>query len=116
MDYLHITNLFFRGKHGAYDAERRVEQEFSVEVKLAFDAAKVGMSDELANTIDYSDVRNKIQQVIEGTSRYLIETLSEDIARRVLEDARILSVEVTIKKTAVWDNGVPGITIVRKNV
>ena len=114
MDYLHITNLFFRGKHGAYDAERKVEQEFSVEVELAFDAAKVGMSDKLANTVDYSDVRKKIRQVIEGTSRYLIETLAEDMARRILEDARIISVKVTIKKTAVWDNGIPGVTLLRK--
>ena len=114
MDYLHITNLFFRGKHGAYDAERKVEQEFSVEVELAFDVAKVGMSDKLANTVDYSDVRKKIRQVIEGTSRYLIETLAEDMARRILEDARIISVKVTIKKTAVWDNGIPGVTLLRK--
>ena len=115
MDYLHLTNLFFRGKHGAYAKERKVEQEFSVEVKLGVDIAKAGQSNKLADTVDYADVKNKIQQVIEGSSRYLIETLAEDIAQNILEDKRILSVEITIKKTTVWDNGVPGVTIVRTN-
>lgn len=114
MDYIHITNLFFSGKHGVRDAERKVEQEFLIEVKLGFDTAKACKSDKLVDTVDYSEVKNKIQQVIEGSSRYLIETLAEDIATKVFEDARIESAEITIKKTAVWDNGTPGVTIFRK--
>jgi FolB domain-containing protein len=70
MDYIHITNLFFSGKHGYFEKERKVEQEFAIEVKLGFDTVKAGKSDKLADTI---------------------------------------------KKTAVWDNGVPGVTIVRTN-
>ena len=113
MDYIHITNLFFSGKHGVHDTERKVEQEFSIEVKLGFDTAKAGKSDKLADTVDYGDIKNKIQKVIRGSSRYLIETLAEDIAHEILEDKRIQSSEVTIKKTAVWDNGVPGVTVFR---
>lgn len=113
MDYIHITDLFFRGKHGAYAKERKVEQEFLIEVKLGFDTTKAATSDKLADTVDYGDVKNKIQEVIEGSSRYLIETLAEDIATKILEDTRIESAEIKIKKTAVWDNGVPGVTIVR---
>ncbi|MCL4405062.1 dihydroneopterin aldolase [Patescibacteria group bacterium] len=115
MDYIHITGLFFRGKHGIGEAERKVEQEFSIEVKLGFDTTKAAASDKLADTIDYSAVRNEIRDVIEGPSRYLVETLAEDIARRILSDKRIKSAEVTIKKTAVWDNGAPGVTILRNN-
>ena len=115
MDHIHITNLLFRGKHGFGDIERRVEQEFLIEASIEFDTAKAGVSDKLADTIDYTDVRDKIKQVIEGKSRYLIESLAEDISRKILEDKRIKSAEITIKKTAVWDNGVPGVTIVRKN-
>lgn len=115
MDYIHLTNLFFRGKHGHYAAERKVEQEFSIEVKLGFDTTKAGKSDKLADTINYSDVKNKIKEVLEGSSRYLIETLAEDIAQKILENKKIVSAEITIKKTAVWDNGVPGVTIVREN-
>lgn len=52
---------------------------------------------------------------VKHNSYYLIETLAEKIAQKILEDKRILSAEITIKKKAVWDNGVPGLTIVREN-
>ena len=115
MDHIRITDLFFRGKHGVGSAERNVEQEFLIEANRACTAAKAGLSDRLANTVNYSEIRNKIQKIIEGPSRYLIEALAEDIAREILADRRIKSVEVTIKKTAVWKNGVPSVTVTRSN-
>ncbi|HEY5383072.1 MAG TPA: hypothetical protein VIJ88_00755, partial [Candidatus Paceibacterota bacterium] len=57
--------------------------------------------------------KNIIETILKGSSRYLIETLAEDIAAKILEDKRIVSAEITIKKTAVWDNGIPGVTVVR---
>jgi FolB domain-containing protein len=113
MDYIHIDKLVFRGKHGYFAKERRVEQEFALSVKLGVDIAKAGQSDNLADTINYIEVRNTIQSVIEGGSKFLIETLAEEIAQKVLEDKRIQTVELTIQKPEVWHNGVPGVTIVR---
>jgi len=113
MDYIHIDNLFFRGKHGAYIKERRVEQEFAISVKLGVAIDVASKSDKLVHTVDYSDIKNKIQKVIEGSSRYLLEKLAEDIATQILKDKRIHSVEITIKKPEVWKNGIPGVTITR---
>ncbi len=113
MDYVHIDNLFFKGKHGAYAAERKVEQEFEISVKLGVDAPDAGKTDKLKDAVDYQEVKNAIQEVIKGSSRYLIETLAEDIASQILTYPRVKTAEVTIRKTAVWDNGVPGVTIMR---
>jgi len=115
MDYIHIEKLIFKGKHGAYQEERKVEQEFTVSVRLGVDIASAGRSDKLAHTVNYSEVKNKIQKVIEGASRYLLEKLAEEIAASILEDTRIRSVGITIHKPEVWDNGVPGVTIFREN-
>lgn len=115
MDYLHIDSLLFKGKHGAYAQERSVEQEFAVSVRLGVDVQKACKSDKLDETVNYREVKDKIQAVIEGESRYLIEKMAEEIAIHILEDARIKTVEITLKKNAVWDNGIPGITITRKN-
>lgn len=115
MDYLHIDNLLFRAKHGVSAKERRVEQEFAVSIKLGVDAKKAGKTDKLKDTIDYREVKNIIQEVIEGSSRYLVEKLSEEIAEKILKDRRIKTLELTIKKPEVWDNGVPGVTILRSN-
>ena len=113
MDYIHISNLVFRGKHGYFAKERRVEQEFALSIKLGVDTAKAGASDKLADTINYMEVRDTIQSVIEDGSKFLIETLAEEIVQKVLEDKRIQTVELTIQKPEVWQNGVPGVTIVR---
>ncbi|MCL4391991.1 dihydroneopterin aldolase [Patescibacteria group bacterium] len=115
MDSIHITDLLFHGKHGVGGDERNVEQEFSIEVSLGFETSRAGASDRLADTVDYGAIRDTIREVIEGPSRYLIEALAEDIAKRILEDKRIRSAEITIKKTAVWKNGVPSVTITRGN-
>nr|AIA13809.1 Dihydroneopterin aldolase [uncultured bacterium]AIA13899.1 Dihydroneopterin aldolase [uncultured bacterium]AIA14248.1 Dihydroneopterin aldolase [uncultured bacterium] len=113
MDYIHIDKLVLRGKHGHYERERRVEQEFEVWVKLGIETATAGASDKLPDTLDYDEVKTIIQTVVDGSSRYLIEKLAEDMAHKILEDKRVMSIELTIKKPEVWDNGVPGITVVR---
>ncbi len=113
MDYVHIDSLSFSGKHGVYANERRVEQEFVVSLRLGVDAKEAGKSDDLSDTVDYQKVKDIVAEIIEGGSRFLIEKLAEEIAARILKDARVQSVEVTIKKTAVWDNGIPGVTISR---
>jgi dihydroneopterin aldolase len=113
MDTIHIDQLRFKGKHGVYAQERRVEQEFEVSIKIMVDTASAGKSDAIGDTVNYEAIKNTVEEVIQGSSRYLIEVLAEDIATRTLADSQIHSVEVTIRKTAVWDNGVPGVTILR---
>lgn len=115
MDYLHIDSLLFRAKHGVSAKERRVEQEFAVSIKLGVDTKRAGKTDKLKDTVDYQEVKNIIQKVIEGSSRYLVEKLAEEIAGQVLKDKRIKTLELTIKKPEVWDNGIPGVTVFRIN-
>jgi dihydroneopterin aldolase len=115
MDHIHIDNLRFRAKHGVYANERSTEQEFTVSVRLGVEVPQAGKSDELADTVNYQVVKDCIQEVIEGNSRYLIEKLAEEMAEKILEDKRIKTVELTICKPEVWENGTPGITILRAN-
>ena len=42
-----------------------------------------------------------------------VEKIGEDIANKILGDARILSVTVTIKKPVALENGLPGVKITR---
>ena len=114
MDHLHIDNLFFRAKHGVSAKERKVEQEFAIEVMLGVVAPKAGKTDKLKDAVDYQVVKDIIEEVIEGSSRYLVEKLADEIATRVLKDKRIKTIELTIRKPEVWDNGIPGVTILRK--
>lgn len=113
MDRIHIDGLTFSGKHGVFARERRVEQEFAVEVSFTFDTTKAGKSDKLKDTVDYGAIKECIRETIEGKSHYLIEKLADEIARKILTNKRVGEATVTIRKTAVWDNGIPGVTITR---
>jgi len=116
MDSIHIKNLRFNGKHGVYEKERHVEQEFLIDIVLFMDTKKAGQSDALSDTVDYQAIKDITAAVVEGESRYLIEKIADEIAVKILEDVRIQRVEVTIQKTAVWENGVPGVTVTRSRI
>ena len=113
MDYILIDNLHFSGKHGVYEKERAVEQEFLVSLRLGFDTHPSAQTDALADTLDYSEAKRIVERVITGGSCYLVERLADQIAQALLRDPRVLSAEVSIRKVAVWQNGVPGVTVVR---
>ena len=115
MEYIFIEGLKVQGRHGVMDIERKVEQEFQIDVRMDVDTTKAAASDDLADALDYVPVKEKIVEIIQGQSFYLIERLADTIASEILKDKRITKVELTIRKTAVWDNGVPGVVITRSN-
>lgn len=113
MDYLHIDDLLVVATHGHYEPEWSKEQRFLVSLRVGFDSAAGSASDVLSDTIDYDALKAAVQDVLAADHRYLIEKLAADIAGRILMDSRALEATVTIKKLDVWDNGVPGVTIIR---
>ena len=115
MDRIFIENLSFFGKHGVSEKERSLEQEFLIDITVETDASSAAASDDLTDTVDYSALAAIAKEVVEANSFFLIEKLAERIVSRILEDARILKVEVTVRKPAVLANGVPGVKIARTN-
>ena len=115
MDTLFIRGLRFKGKHGVGKEERKRAQEFQVDVEISCDTLRAARSDELADTIDYVPIRDRVQEVIEGPSHKLIERLAEIIADKILKDTRVRHVKITIQKTQMFKTGAPGLTIVRNN-
>lgn len=112
LDYLHVESLRVSGIHGHYEHEWSKEQAFEVSLRVGFESRKAGETDKLEDTIDYDHLKEVIFETFKE-KRFLIERLAEEIADRVLEDARAKEVSVTIKKLEAWDNGVPGVTVNR---
>ena len=113
MDKVFIEGLSIAGKHGVAEHERRVEQEFVLDISALFDARKAAKSDKIKDTVDYSRFRDIAREVIASSPHYLIEKIAGTIANKILKDRRIKEVTVTIRKPAVLPSGVPGITITR---
>lgn len=116
MDYVHIDGLRISGKHGHYVRERRGTQDFEVSVRVALDVQKAGKTDKLRHSLNYSHLKQITEGVFAAAPRYLLETLAEDITKKILKDKRAKEVTVTIKKLHIWKNGIPGVTITRKRV
>jgi dihydroneopterin aldolase len=98
MDRIELRGMSFYGHHGVREAERDQTQEFRVDIEVDADLAEAGQSDRLADTIDYTKVRDAVRDVIEGPSRQLLESLAGAIAERVLSMPRVSAVSVRVAK------------------
>ncbi|MDQ1712167.1 MAG: 7,8-dihydroneopterin aldolase/epimerase/oxygenase [Frankiaceae bacterium] len=93
-----ISGLRVRGFHGVLASERRDGQVFVVDAALT---VPVPPSDDLAGTVDYGALSERLAAVVAGEPVDLIETLAGRLADVCLEDPRVASVEVTVHKPEV---------------
>ena len=85
MDIIRLTNMQFYGRHGVYPEENRLGQRFFVSLELRLDLSAAGKADDLAATVDYSEVYRLVRSVVEGETFRLVEALAEAVASRVLD-------------------------------
>jgi dihydroneopterin aldolase len=113
MDKVFVERLSVRGKHGVHMQERVREQEFLLSITAECDTSRAIRSDDIADAVDYRRFCDIAREVVAGPTFYLIEKLADTIARKILEDTRIASVEVTIRKPEALENSMPGVRIIR---
>ena len=98
VDRIVLQGMSFSGRHGARPAEWEQAQEFKVDVELETDLSEAGRTDQLGDTVDYSQVRAIAKAIIEGQSVTLLETLAARIADRALALPRVKAVSVRVAK------------------
>jgi len=98
MDRILLEGMSFHGRHGVRPAERERPQEFKVDIEVDCDLSESGRSDRIEDTVDYRQVRAIAQEVIEGESHKLLESLATQMAQRVLQLERVGGVTVRIAK------------------
>ena len=97
-DCLTLTGLRAFGHHGVFENEKADGQEFVIDVTVWLDSRAAAASDDLAETINYGELAERIVASVEREPVDLIETVAERIAQLVLERPRAESVEVTLHK------------------
>lgn len=107
MDYIHLNELEFYGYHGSLPEETKLGQRFRVTVSLATDLSEAGKTDNLDKTVNYAEVYNVCQSIVEGEPVKLIETVAEKIATAVLAEFadKVTGVRVVLIKP---DPPIPG--------
>jgi len=81
-----------------FEAERRDGQDFVVDVELDTDTRAAAASDDLADTVDYGMLAQRLAEIVAGEPVNLIETLAERLAVACLADSRVSVVVVTVHK------------------
>lgn len=97
-DRIELTGIRAWGHHGVLDHERRLGQEFVVDLSLALDLTTAGASDDLADTVDYGVLAQRTADMVAGDPCRLLEALAERIAVMALADHRVEAVTVTVHK------------------
>lgn len=109
-DKIILPEMVFCVCHGVLPAEQTEPQEFRVAVELITDTTQAAETDDLADTVDYSEVYRIVKNIMEGPSHRLLESLVSQIAEAVLANEMVQAVTVRLEKVAApIDGGVRAI-------
>jgi dihydroneopterin aldolase len=97
-DRITLTGLKVRGFHGLYEHERRDGQDFVVDATLWLDSRPAAASDDVADTVDYGALADRLAKVVAGEPVNLIETLAARLCELCMADERVIAAEVTVHK------------------
>ena len=99
MDRINIKDLEVFAKHGVHRAEKALGQRFIITASLYLDLRKAGRTDNLKDTLDYSELCQEIETLVGDNSFHLIETIAERLAERLLTRYEALDkVHIEVKK------------------
>ncbi len=98
LDQIFITDLVARGIIGVGELERRRPQEILINLVLFVDTRKVGQSDNLEDSVNYSTLAKRALAHAETAARFTVEALAADLARLCLEDPKVQKACVRVEK------------------
>jgi FolB domain-containing protein len=97
-DHIVIQRLEFRGRCGVTPEERSRPQPLAVDIEWPCHLGPAGVSDDLAHTIDYARVVQRVVEVGTAQDSRLLETLAQRIVTMLLEDFPITHVKLWVRK------------------
>lgn len=98
-DQIHVTGIKAFGYHGVLPHEAAEGQEFIVDLAVSLDLSAASRSDNLDETVNYSDLALIVYENIVGERVQLIERLAGRIADQIKSSyPQIDSISVTVHK------------------
>ncbi|HEX7340549.1 MAG TPA: dihydroneopterin aldolase [Rhodanobacteraceae bacterium] len=98
MDKVFIEDLGIETVIGAYDWERSIRQHVVLDIRMDYDCRKAGVSDALADALDYNAVAKAVTAHVEAAQCELVEALAEQVAQLVLREFAVERVRVQLRK------------------
>ena len=98
MDLIKISGLRELGVHGVLPEEQIRPQPFEVNLEMSVDLQTAGASDELDDTVDYSQVCDIVALAATERSYKTLERLAQVVGQRLMERYGCESVRVRAAK------------------
>ncbi|MFM7549192.1 MAG: dihydroneopterin aldolase [Cyanobacteriota bacterium] len=100
MDTLRIIAIRAWGHTGYVDAEQELGQWFEVDLGIELDHSQSGDDDELAHTLNYAAVIDRVKTLVESSRFRTIERLNTRLCEAVLAFPRVQEVRSSLTKVA----------------
>lgn len=98
-DRIELRGLRLVGICGALPEERTRPQPLELDLDVLVPCRQPGVSDDLADTVDYGALCTEIERVVSNGRPQLLERLAAEVAEAVLAlDTRVESVMVAVRK------------------
>lgn len=97
-DVIRIQGLRAKTRIGVTDDERASDQVVVIDLHIETDLQAAGVSDDLADTIDYDATVSQVAALVRSSESHLLEHLGEQIAALVGDRPGVQRVSVEIRK------------------
>jgi len=95
---INIENLRLRTTVGIYEWEQKVKQDIIINIEIEFDGALAIEKDSIEHTVDYKTLTKKIIAMVEDTKYNLIERISGDVVKLIMQDQKVQRASVKVDK------------------
>jgi FolB domain-containing protein len=95
---IHIERLALETTLGVTDAERATPRPIWIDISMDVDIGPAAATDRLAETVDYTAVRDRVAAVVTGAAHHLLESLTLSVLDAVISDARVQRAGVRVTK------------------
>lgn len=98
MDFIFIEELRLETLIGVYDWERHRRQTIQLDLEVGLRDSNAANTDDVADTVDYGAVAERLRSLASDSEFALIETLAETVANIILGEFKAARVKVRVTK------------------
>jgi len=98
MDIIYLSQLKLETLIGVYDWERQAKRIIFIDLELATDTRRAASTDDLAHTVDYGALAQRLTELAEKSEFFLIETLADRFANLILQEFNVRWVRLKLSK------------------
>ena len=98
MDRIEVRGIFCESHLGVALRERRRKQQIVIDLTVHADLQAAAASDDVASTVDYEELTQRVQKTVRDHECKLLESLTDHLCRSLLTLDRVKRVTVRVTK------------------